>query len=1137
MRYEQNELVFSPSDLCNFYESRYRSWMDRCNLERPGLLVKDEQSAEMALLSTKGDEHEQAILTAYEQSGCGVVKIERTSKFADAVNETRAAIENGAEVIFQGALQHGRFAGWSDFLERVPSQSGAGGHPVYRVADTKLARKPKPYFLIQLCAYAEMLEALQGTLPDRLVVIAGDNARHEFRTEDYFFFYKRLKKAFLDFQDAFDPEQRELPDPRADHGPWQSYADQTLAELDHPSRVAGITAHQVKRLRQAGITTLTQLAETTQPQVPKMEESVFLRLRAQAALQLRAEAEKEIPFEVVKYAPEERQGLAALPPASELDVYFDIEGYPLVDGGLEYLLGVCFHDGKELGYRDFWAHDAREEKHAFELLVDWLTELRRRDPKMHIYHYANYEVAALRRLMGKHGTREEEVDQLLRGEVFVDLYRVVKQGLRVGVPSYSLKYIEHLYRGKRGEDVKSAAQSVVEYANWIEKADGDTHESSSILKGIRDYNIADCESTAELTAWLRLQQRRAEIEWVPPREKKEKQETQNKDGKQSKLEEVRESDALARRLLDTIPTDRSAAPERWRIQELLAQLIGFHRREDKPFWWRIYDAHAMTEAELVEDAECLGALTRTEKPSTKEKRSQAFEFRFDADQDTKLAEGAKADVAGSFGDRFTIHSLDRTEGLVELKRQGGDAPPDRLSLVPYEYIDPKAIARSIRKVAEALLETGGVPSCLEDLLGRQAPRLRGRPRGEPIVPPQATDLTSASIAAVNALDGTTLTIQGPPGTGKTYTAARCAAELIRQGKRVGITSNGHKAIEKLMEEILEVAGPELDVRAVKVGGGPSKLTDDPRVRAAEGMKGVVHEGANTDLLVGGTCFAFSDDSAAEQFDCLFVDEAGQVSLANVVGASRATRNIVLVGDQMQLGQPIKGSHPGDSGQSALEYLLHEHATVPEEMGIFLAKTRRLHPELCSFISGAIYEGRLAPTGHARERCLRPGAGSTLPAAGLCFVPVEHEGNAQASDEEVEHIGRLIRELLGARFVSENGERALGMNDIMIVAPYNAQVRRLQQAYPNARVGTVDKFQGQEAAIVIVSMCASSAEGSLRGIEFLLNPNRLNVALSRAQCLALVVGSPGLSEARASTVKQMKLVNLLCRILEEDGYGR
>ena len=400
--------------------------------------------------------------------------------------------------------------------------------------------------------------------------------------------------------------------------------------------------------------------------------------------------------------------------------------------------------------------------------------------------------------------------------------------------------------------------------------------------------------------------------------------------------------------------------------------------------------------------------------------------------------------------------------------------------------------------------------------------------------PTGTNVT----ALIAGLDGSTLAVQGPPGAGKTRVASAAITELALRGHRIGITSNSHKAIQKLIEEVQYRARErEAHLRITKINrDSEDELILGGSVAGAETIKSVGFAGADAPQIVGGTAWAFSDPAAAGQFDYLFVDEAGQVSLANLVGMSPCAKNLVLLGDQMQLGQPIQGSHPGESGQSALEYLLQDRPTIPPHLGVFLETTWRLHPDLCSFISGAVYENRLRAEPVTSTRALRIGdraARRVARESGIVFVPVPHHGNAQASGEEVAEVEAIIDELRGRQLTGDETDRprTLGLDDVLVVAPYNMQVRALRAALARGRVGSVDKFQGQEAPVVIVSMCASSGESSPRGIEFLFDPNRLNVALSRAQSLAIVVGSPALARTRVTSVEQMKLVNLFCRVVE------
>jgi uncharacterized protein len=1101
--------------------------MDRLFLEIPDSGEPDSDSAEDKILRAKGEEHELAFFEQLIETGHDVVNLKSA---VGNLDDTIRAMRDGREIIYQGTLVSGVFAGIADFLVRVNGDSQFGNYH-YEIWDTKLARKPKPYFIVQLCCYSEMLAALQGRLPQEFQVVLGSQVhRRRFRTEDYFYYYCHLKAGFLELQRRFDPSNTpEIPGLK-NLGRWASHGMTILEGRDDLSLIAGMRSLQIRRLREAGIETAQALADTPLDKIRGISAPAFVKMRRQARLQIASRTLTRPRFELAQLdTGNPRLGLAALPPGSPSDIFFDMEGYPLLEDGLEYLFGVTYVESNAPVFRDWWAHSREEERNAFESFVRWVYDRWREDPAMHIYHYAAYEVSALRRLMGRYATCEVEIDQLLRNEVFVDLYSVVRQGVLIGEPSYSLKNIEKLYRDERQNEVASATDSLVFYQRWLEASDGADWSSSPTLRLIREYNRDDCESTWKLACWLRNVQKEAGIAYVP---KPSAPESEN-------LEQITEQAKYAEEMRTEIPGDRGADPERWRIHELLSWLLEFHRRESKPVWWARYERHAMTEQQLVDDPECLGGLVRTSRPPEKIKRSCGYEYRFSPEQETKLRLGSKCIFAHDLTRRATIEAFDSIAGLLMLKVSSPDAPAS-LGLIPDEWVDPAPIAQSIERLVRRYRESGRLPSAIEHFLHRRRPALRGRAEGSIIS--SDVDLVEGSICAAVDLDNSTLCIQGPPGGGKTYTAAHMIFALLRLGRRVGITSNSHRAICLLLNEATKLAEASgYQFRAVKIGG------DDEDNKGLHEQIDCVESaskfftGGELANLIGGTAWAFSHISAERTLDYLFVDEAGQVSVANLLGMAPSARNIILVGDQMQLSQPIKGSHPGESGTSTLEYLLQGHATIPDDLGIFLGETWRMHPEVCRFISGAVYEDRLMPKPLTAGRTInfRTGPRQHIQqSAGVVFVPVKHEGNSYQSEEEAELIAQIVGELTD-QFLTEGGkpDRPLTRKDILVVAPYNLQVRMLTERLPGIRVGTVDKFQGQEAAVVVYSMCASSGDASPRGIEFLFSKNRLNVAISRAQTLAVVVGNASLARTHCTTLGQMQLVNVFCRAVEHSAVIR
>ncbi|MGH7511923.1 MAG: TM0106 family RecB-like putative nuclease [Gemmatimonadales bacterium] len=1137
IRAPDGRLRYSPRDLVAYLEGDFASWCDRMQVERgrngagsSDLLAwaTPDEDEEAALAARKGREYEQRYLEGLRGKYPGLVEI--TYGDPAAADLTRSAMGAAAPLIYQGQLVSDGWQGIPDFLFRCKAGCACGGHH-YTPWDTKLARSAKPYFLVQLCAYAEMLEAMSGIRPVELVFVLGQGDVQRFDTRRFFHYYRQLKRSFLTFQSGWSLDA--MPEPALDRGwgRWTGAAELRLAQSDHLSQVAHITRGQVRRLEEDGIGALTALAGCEPGRhVPRVSAPVFERLREQARLQIDSRG-LAVPLWRLRprLAEEPRHGLAMLPPPSDGDVFFDMEGFPYAEGGLEYLFGAVTRDGPAPEFYDWWAHDGAGERAAFEGFIDWVVARRRRDPSLHVYHYGHYETSAVKRLMGKYATREAEVDDLLRGGVFVDLLAVVRQGVLVGTPSYSLKDIEHLYRPPRTGGVISAGGSTLEYQRWIDLGESPRWQESPILSAIREYNLDDCESLWGLRSWLLDRQREAGIAYVPA--------ANTQGGSQGDSPGVApaapsETDLLAARLTARAVQRVEREPEEARLDQLVAWLVDFHRREEKPMWWRMFERHDKTIEERVEDPDCLAKLTRTDTPPRPIKRSRGFEYAFEAAQETKIEVGDLCYVAGDLELKCTVTELDKEAGRVELKIGSGKSLPDRLCLIPNESVPAKIIKEAVARFAASW--EGGDPGAQAvcNLLRRRAPRVRGHTGGPLVRPGDAPIADMCDVAA--RLEDTTLCIQGPPGTGKTFRAAAIIAHLLRAGRRIGVTAQSHKVILNLMRAVhAALSQANVTVPLYKVGddeGDPLMAQGVIQELESDEVAGVVGGGP---VLVGGTAWVFSREELAGAFDYLFVDEAGQVSLANAVAVGQSARNLVLIGDQMQLAQPTQGSHPGETGLSGLEYALHGHATIPDDLGIFLGTSRRMHPDVCRFISEACYEGRLGSTPEtARQRVIQASAGGPVPKeTGILWVPVSHDSCAQWSEEECDAIEGIVQHLLGREVVDREGvTRPMSLNDILLVAPFNAQVNCLRgRLGPAARIGSVDKFQGQEAPVVIVSLCASTLEEAPRGAGFLLSPNRLNVAVSRAQALAIVVGSPELLETRCTSVEEMRLVNLLCHL--------
>ncbi len=1108
MRRYQDRLLFSASDLVTFLGCQHATVLDRRQLDDPAPVA--EADVFTRLLQEKGFEHERAVREHLQRDGKDVVEVAQGS-LEGRTAQTLEAMRSGAEVIYQGAFLTDAWHGYADFLMRMEGGSKLGSYH-YEPLDTKLAHSAKPKHILQLAVYADLLSAAQGRSPERLHVHLGTGSTFSLRTAEVRYYFAHARTRFESFVAALPPQSVGTPCRACDLCRWRERCEGEWIAADHLSQVARITSAQIEKLNAAGILTVAQLAAVPpEGRVSGVRPDVLARLNAQASLQTRKRESGDNRVEVL--TPNLGKGFERLPRPDGGDLFFDTEGDPLIDGGLEYLFGFAYLDQGQPVFSAFWGHTRNEERLAFESAMDFIRARLEAHPNAHIYHYAAHEESVIKRLAMLHATRESEVDDLLRGRKLVDLYRIVREAIRVSEPRYSIKNLEVFYRAPREGAVHSADESVVMYEQWRKL------QEPALLAAIEEYNRVDCLSTLELRDWL-LRLRPIDIPWRGERpqlsDPKEAERTR-------KREEAERQNAAMIEALRQCPEGERA------FRDLIGQLLDFHKREAKPEWWFQFTRCEMPEEELIDDRACLGGLERdVEVPPFREKRSMVFTYRFPP-QDFKMKKGDEPRRA--VPDREPageIFSLDEKTGRIQLK-VGPSVPAlgDRLSLMPAPPIADTSLREALLRYAQAVVDGDVRYAAITSALKRESPRIQGLAAGGAVIPADA-EVVSAATDAIRRLESSYLLIQGPPGSGKTYLSARAIVALLKDGQRIGIAAHSHKAINRLLEEVAALAARE----GVALNGA-KKCTKDEHRCDVPGITNVYKPAEVTGAynLVAGTAWLFALPGHDQAYSHLFVDEAGQVSLGNLVAMGTCARNLVLVGDQMQLAQPIQGGHPGESGFSALEYLLKETATVPPERGVFLQVTRRMHPDVCRFISEAVYEGRLHAHGVCADRrlVLAANADRALKPTGVSWVPVEHQECTQRCEEEGRRVVTLFENLLQQRWVEAAGcERPIGVEDILVISPYNMQVNLLQKLLPiGARVGTVDKLQGQEAAVVIVSMTASSAEDIPRGIDFLYSRNRINVAVSRAKSLAIIVASPRLLGVACSRIEQMSLVNTLC----------
>ena len=1188
--------VLSPSDLSNHLACRHLSQLNFRTMNGGPKPPKDDDEL-TEILQKYGAEHEARYLEALqkqlEASGRAVIDLDvqrtvggsyATTELEERATEVAHAFASGPNALYQPTFYQSQdqvgWVGRADFLIPRETPSALGDYS-FEPYDTKLARIAKVNALVQLCSYAEQIAAIQGNEPENVHIVTGSDKEGtvSVRLSEVSAYFRHVKQSFQQsLVDSFRDSTEPSPVEHCSICRWSRTCSKYWRDNDDVTFVAGVTKSYRDTLRASGVKSLPELASArTAPDDLRPE--AFERLQMQARLQLQSRELRQLDptatplYEFIRPI-RERRGFNMLPEPAPGDIFYDIEGHPYRgQEGLEYLHGLAWVDTDgSLQYHAIWAHDEESERLALQAVIDFIYE--RIDNSSHgdlrVYHFGHYEPSALRRLSTRYATYETKLERLFRESRFVDLSRVVAQSMRIGVESYSIKKLEDLYGFTRDDLIEEGGLSIIHYEHWLQSrntAEFGAYGNLSILDELEKYNRNDCLSTIHLRNWL--EDRRAELlnlldeherlMMVRPR-----------------LNTVIDDESIGVGLVNQLnvgrfDTDLSEADtnrlaHRW----LMADLLDFHKRERAVEVFEFLQMVNKTEAELYDDPNVIAGLHFVEElenipASGRRNHAVIRRFTFDPQQLTKLDVGDQITATNYYappspdGSRpakpsLSIERLDIDNGVVDLRISSAEVPiPDPLAIFENRSVNKKGFEDALTELAQLVLDgaTSAYPAT-HDLLRRTAPRLR-----------------TLSLQAVNAdgevtwdviskvasdLDDSYFVIQGPPGTGKTYSSAKAILQLVRDGHRIGIAANTHSAVEQLLQEIAEHApafqfssGAPLTVLHKPRDGADSafKPNSDAVIVTAKTDNSKVGAEVASHHIVAGTSFLFTSSAMRTKVDILFIDEAGQLSLADTLGASLSARNVVLVGDPQQLKQPTKAAHPGQSGLSGLEYVNQEADVVPPDFGVLLRTTRRMHPLITSFISEQVYEGKL----HSEPSCAqqRIDGADGFAGSGLRWVPVHHAGRSTYSPEECAVIVDVYYRMIGRSFTDKNGlTRAISSEDLFVIAPYNHQTHKLRHgllAHPNSthcgvteelvkrRVGTVDKAQGDEAPIVIVSYTSSSAEDVPRGMEFHYSKNRFNVAISRAKALAIVVANPRLLDVTCKTIEQVKLANMLCRYAE------
>jgi predicted RecB family nuclease len=1165
MKALRDKTFFSATDLCNFNDCTYLTYKSLNELP------EEESDEQKMLILRKGIEHEARYLERLSSDGSEITVVchgEKRHPIED-FQETLRHLKAGKKYIAQGMLTHGRFSGIADLLRRVEVPSKLGEFS-YEILDTKLGKKQKVSYLIQLCFYGELLEQVQGVFPKYGYIVDGNFIEHKHALVHSREYFRRLARQFFEAVDT-DALEGVSPEPcaRCPTCSWSSHCEKKWKEERHLSLVARINGNQRRKLQAAGIRTIDDLARADLTPPKNMHALVFERLREQASLQ----CSKDQPR--YQFIPPSHGGIGfcSLPEGNVGDIFYDIEADPLIKAqalegegivlrdGLEYLHGMCLrgvgNDPPEFRY--FLATTKTEERRRYEELIQFFYERMKANPGAHIYHYSGYEIAALKRLNSQYPSQQELLDTLFREERFVDLYAVVRNSIRVSEPKYSIKNLEVFFsKEKRTQEVKGGGDSIVAFEKWLETKD------PAILNDIIEYNKKDCISTIELFDWLHhLKEESATelaVDWDAERRKRTQPVSEEQQEERSeRIEEERRriegyfTHFQIEELLDKDPAMLSSA-EMLRLR--LFYLADFYRQENKPMWWEFFSLKRDPERRAQNDetlTNCTLVEIRPPEPK-KRNRTAVYQAHVASMSEVKMKSGQNLfDLVHDVSLGSLVEIL-RDERKIVVSIGKDTVPEDQIDLtvMPTDVnrlLQP-GIDRFLEKLTSLPLSSFERPSSeipyapLIDILSGRGPRMtcsssENLATGCPLVsvPSSSPDFAPSLLAVTESLAHSYLFIQGPPGTGKTYHGSRLLLQLIKNGARVGVTSNSHKAINNFLEEMENEAHRiGLNFRGVKK---VDKENESTWFSSREtGRTSLIANIADTKKiechdfdLLAGTPWLFVNEKFDQALDYLLVDEASQLSLAHLVAAGISAKNIILIGDPQQLPQPLRGQHQADLDKSPLQILLGDEQVIPPDRGVFLETSRRMHTSICDVLSDFIYDQKLiAPSENAKHAIVNPQPRKVTKASGVLFVPTPHTHNTSSSEEEALVVGELIEELLQCSFQNTSGVlSSVTKRDIIVVSPYNLQVNLLMERIEGVEIGTIDKFQGREAPVAILSMSTSDVNESPRGLDFLFNLNRLNVALSRAKALAIIVASPELLKTRCRKIEQMELVNFFCAI--------
>ena len=1144
MRLNDTNLEFSISDIVRHFRSPYSAWATWANLQQPGTVYVENDMIQHSSLLKRSEENEadakRFLINRFD-------KVKTISNPLNSLEESKKLMQEKVDVIVQPTLKRDQFTGRADFIILNKDVN------MYEVMDAKLAKQVKPEFLLQVCGYTWMLEKFNEGIPESGYFFLGDERSESFKINEYYRFFIDLKDEFLDTVENYSLDVHPKPRKWEVFEEFNDAAEIFWKENSSLELIADVSSRQIQVLEKEGINSIIEVPEVIEKSFPKLATESLDKIKRQASAQLQSTDDKT-HIELLNGDESIHFLHKLLPDESKGDVYFDLEGFPFYDfrksDTLEYLYGAAYKDEKgDLIFKgDLWAEDEFEEKIIFSKFINWMQERISKYPDLKIYHYAHYEITSLRNSAKKHALYEDIVEDWIVTGRFVDLYTVVRKCFLIGKDSYSLKRVEEVAGFKRELDLKSGFDSIFYFERYLDSRD------PKIKEEILTYNKDDCFATEVVCNWLRnfkkvypydidYTEEEHEQTWEQKKEfirrnpglsdtdyarelfddpKKRGRVTNLK--KEIEIKEVKES-------IENMSTSRFE-PE---VKDFLSTMLGYYNREIKVSIWEKHNLKTLPLEDKINNSSTFGYLELISQ-DLDEKGKNLLTYVCHDKTFKKVSKGDEVSLLHHSSEQFTEHEvgylvldvIDNFDGLITLKLKETYREEDTFNITNYQscsgYVNPlpmknynasKSPYEALSKICNDYIEKDNIPPVVNKLLNSQT-NIDLKPSAE------IKNSKDKVLSIAKNMDQSYLVIQGPPGTGKSTMLGEIIAKLSDEGFRIGIAAYNYQAVLNLVKKVL----PHINSQSIAFFGASGSIKDEIEKISEIQIPKKEDDAIDFDIVATTTnkiCHSRYWDE--NKFDYLIIDEVGQVPLVTTIATTLSTRNLILIGDPNQLPQVKKGSHPNKNDLSTFEYLIGEDRVLPEDKGMFLDTTYRLHPDINNFISNYFYEDLLKVDKNNKLRYLIHEKDDLI-STGVQFIQVNHTGNILASHEEIEKITELLSNLLTSKFFDGETNREVTKEDILIVAPYNLQVYELRKKLGDGfKIGTIDKFQGQEAPIVIVSFAASSSEDAPRGIEFILDFNRMNVAISRAQCLTLIVGSPYLTNLFYQNVNSIKLTNL------------